>query len=211
MAHGPTEYNGCIDRHAGDPSFLDLQTFTQKPCADSSTMGCNGAVSCSKKHPPPSLPPPSSTSALPPSLSFSIPPPQMKTGPHRGCRHLIGWAIAGVDGERGSERERESVAREGDTKKMQLLCHSIPTERWAWGMQEVHTHKRTLAIFRSRFCPGFSSYRWTSRITSSRLRLERALWLEGAHKQQLGRQIWSSLDLSVTWTWSLPAAGDCGS
>lgn len=99
----------CTDGHAGNPSFLDLQTCTQKPCADSSSMECNGAVSCSKSHPPPipSLLSPS----LPLSLSLSIPPPQMKTGLHRWCQHLIGWAIIGVDAREREERERERELR----------------------------------------------------------------------------------------------------
>lgn len=103
---------GCIHRHAGNPSFPDLQTCTQKPCADSSSMGCNGAVTSSESILPPSVPAPSNSPfSLTRSLSLapSLPPPQMKTGPHRGCQHLIGWEWMEA-GARHREREKAQEA-----------------------------------------------------------------------------------------------------
>lgn len=129
-----------IDQHAGDPSFRDLPTCTQKPCADSSTVGCNGAVSSSQKHP--------LSIFLP--FSLPIPPPQIKTGPHRGCRHLIGWDITGA---RERERERENSEQGRKLKEMQLLCPSILTDHWAKGCQKCR-HMLCLFSLSDRFVDG---------------------------------------------------------
>lgn len=175
----PSQLNtiACIERHAGNPSFLDLQTRTQKPCVDSDTVGCNGAVSCSKSILPPYL----STSSLSPSLSLSIPLQQMKTGPHRGCRRFIGWDIS-QEWKREREREREV---ERKLKKMQLLRHGVLAECWAEGC------KRCPHMI-SQFCLLISLYQWKflqlRRITS---------FMTLQEKQQLCRLLWSNL--KITW------------
>ncbi len=145
------------------------------------------------------------------SLCLSIPSAQMKTVPYRGCQHLIGWDTTGVDGSR-SERERE---RESSEERSSRRCNYSATASRQSAEPRDARGARTCTVI---FClaDSCSSYRWrvprTYRITSPSLLQEWAPWLKGADKQQLGWLIWSSLDLSVTWIWSLladwAAAGD---
>lgn len=84
---------------------------------------------------------PSLSLSLSVSLLLSMPPAQMRTGLHRRCQHLIGWAITGVDvsrSERGRGREKESVQQE-------RRCNSCVTasQHWADGCEtrrHIHHH-----------------------------------------------------------------------
>lgn len=122
--------------------FLDFQTIQQKLCADSRTVGCNGAVSSSKSILPPCLlrspsPPPSRSLFLSLSrsgfllLSLTLYAPS--TDENRSPQRMPASHWLSDHRSRCEQKwERERVRRGRRCNS----CHSIPTLSWrVWDSQ----------------------------------------------------------------------------